>query len=42
MGKNNKDSYFQFGFGFDDINNQNFNNNQGSDFFADTNFNFDK
>jgi hypothetical protein len=40
MGKNNKDSYFQFGFGFDDINNQNFNNK--SDFFGDTNFNFDK
>ena len=43
MGNNNKDSDFQFGFGFDEINNQNFNNQGNNDFFGNsTNFNFDK
>ena len=40
---NFKDSDFQFGFGFDEINNQNFNNQGNNDFFGNsTNFNFDK
>ncbi len=37
---NFKDSVFQFGFGFDEINNQNFNNQGNNDFFGNsTNFN---